>query len=179
MHRLLALVVAAMLLGCAGHVQAGTVVNGRCASTPAAALLAARSGAEPAAATIGYRVDLVRWDPLLRQSWAVIASCDHPERSPITLLTGMLAPHLSARVALTATPLYVVLPIVRAGDVVRLWRLDRFVHIEMIGTAEQNAAVGSRVRIRLPASLDRDGQVEPPQYLAGVVRGPADVEMAQ
>ena len=179
MRRLLTLVVAGLLIGSAGYLRASTVVNGRCASTPAAALLTVRPGSEAVATMSGYRVSALRWDPLLRQSWAVVASCDHPERLPRMLLTDMPAPHTPAHFTLAAARSYAVLPIVRAGDVVRLWRRDRFAHIEMLGTSEENGGVGSRVRIRLPASRDLDGQVGPTQYLAGVVRGTADVEMEQ
>jgi hypothetical protein len=152
--------------------------HGVCASTPAAALLAIKGTAGRSSAALpgaqGYRVQSVRWDSLQRRNWAVIESCDHSERPSITVPMDMPAPVLLT--ASSARP-YAIMPIVRAGDLVRLWKRDRYAHIEMIATAEENGAVGTRVRVRLTAPKDADGQSTQPQYFAGVVRGPADVEM--
>jgi hypothetical protein len=146
-----------------------------CASTPGAALLAARGSANalaPAPAH-GYRVESVRWDPLLRQNWAVIGSCDHPGWPSMTRWIDLPAP--PTRIS---TPSYAdAVPTVRAGDVVHLWKREHDAHIEMIAVAEENGAVGARVRLRLAKLRDADGEIARPQYLAGVVRGPADVEL--
>jgi flagella basal body P-ring formation protein FlgA len=67
--------------------------------------------------------------------------------------------------------------VVKAGEVVRLWKSDRNARIELIATAEENGAVGSRVRVRLTTRRETNGLTDAPQYLAGIVRGPADVEI--
>jgi hypothetical protein len=167
------------LLAAAGEsVAAMDSVSGTCASTPMAALQAAQNGTAASAPALagahGFRVASVRWDSLQRRNWAVIESCDHRDRPSVTMAMGAPAPALSTA---SLTRPYVSLPIVRAGDVVRLWKNDRLAHLEMIGIAEENGAAGARVRVRLAASKDVEGQVTQPRYFAGIVRGPADVEM--
>lgn len=192
---------AAVVLGClagaAGQARAASAVAADvCASTPAAAL--ARAGGAindarvantsapvsmPAEASVpvpaeahGYRVASVRWDSLQQQSWAVIASCDHPERPLVTMLMDLPLRAVPPHVILARA--YAVVPVVRAGDLVRLWKIDHDAHIEMVATSEENGAVGARVRVRLATSTFGDGQVTQRMYFAGIVRGPADVEMA-
>jgi hypothetical protein len=161
--------------GFAGQgVAAQGIVHGVCASTPAAALSAAKSGVSGLGETHGYRVESVRRDPLLRLSWAVIASCDHREWPSVTM--PMDAPASAPSAVSIARP-DAAMSIVRAGDIVRLWKREPYAHIEMIATSEENGAVGTRVRVRLAMPQDSDGQAMQPQYFAGVVRGPADVEM--
>ncbi|HEY0263723.1 MAG TPA: hypothetical protein VGC07_04300 [Granulicella sp.] len=164
---------AAMALG-AASVQGFALVNaaGPCALTPEAALLAAQ-GQGGAGTAQGYRVVGVRRDPLLRQGWAVVASCDHPEQSPLLLKIGSAEPVLRQ----VESTIQNMPPMIRAGEVVRLWRRESYVHIEMIATAEESGAVGSKIRLRLPVSQGLDGQVGQSQFAIGVVRGPADVEL--
>ncbi len=180
-------VVAGWWAGAAG-LRAAELEPGGCASTPAAALVAARkgfgAGASAAGETHGYRVDTVRWDPLLRQSWAVIRSCDHLAWPSFTMLADLPGPHAAASAmaagTMAGTPAdrsSAMVLIVHVGDLVRLWKSDRYARIEMTGTSEENGAVGARVRVRLVAAQAIDGRVSPTQFLAGVVRGPNDVEM--
>lgn len=148
---------------------------GLCRTTTAGALLAARSGMAPAMleANRGYRVESVRWDPFLRKAWAVIRSCEHLEQPSFTVPTELPVSGGSVMEARQVA----LLPIVRPGDLVRLWRRDGYAHIELVATSEENGTVGTRIRLRLAAKPDADGQTGQPQYLAGVVRGPADVEI--
>jgi hypothetical protein len=153
---------------------------GVCASSPTAALRAMRAGdsvfAGSEAQGHGYRVQAVRWDPLLQQSWAVIRSCDHLERPALTMRTEL--PITKPAVLSSMAGRFAGVSIVRVGDVVRLWKNESYAHIELIGTAEENGGIGTRVRVRLAASKDNDRLYgQPTQYLAGVVRGPADVEL--
>ena len=172
-----------------------TVQGGGCARTPAGAVELARGvqGGLLLSQTDGYRVQTVRWDAAQHQSWAVIQNCAHPELPSLAVLTNLPTPFAAAG-ALAAVPVSGVLPgllsvsgaiiranaavaIVKAGDLVRLWKSDANAHIELIATAEENGAAGARVRVRLVKPKDLDGQTAAPQFLAGVVRGPADVEM--
>ncbi len=156
-----------------------------CAKTPAAAIDAARAGQVTSQAT-GFRVESVRWDAAQRQTWAVIRSCDHAERPTLAMLADL--PH-DAPVALTVAgalpvaariaPLNTTAAVVHAGEAVRLWRLDGQAHIELTATAEENGPLGAKVRVRLATAKEPDGQYAAPKYVAGIVRGPADVEIEQ
>ncbi len=170
--------------------QAGGQVGG-CAGTPAGAIAAARAEQSVTALqTVGYRVESVRWDAAQRQTWAVIRSCDHAERPTLAMLADL--PHHTAAAATVPTIPASSSPqsseiarantasvLVHAGEAVRLWRADGLAHIELIATAEENGAAGAKIRLRLMTAKDNDGQTAPPRYLAGIVRGPADVEIDQ
>jgi hypothetical protein len=123
---------------------------------------------EPTLQQKGYRTTSVRWDPLLGQQWATIASCDHPERPSIALL--MSSPRATTE-EVSPTPF----PIVHAGDLVRLWKQENDLRIEASGIAAESGATGRRIRVRLLRS-DLDGQLQE-QALFGIVRGKGDVEI--
>ena len=153
-----------------------------CAKTPVAAIEAARAGQTAAFQATGFRVESVRWDAAQRQTWAVIRSCDHAERPTLAMLTDLPRNLVGAAPSAGAMPvLGQIIPansaVVHAGEVVRLWRADAQAHIELKAMAEENGAIGAKVRLRLLTLKEPDGQYAPPQYLAGIVRGPADVEM--
>ena len=167
-----------------------TVQGGGCARTLAGAIELAKGvpGALLLSQKDGFRVRSVRWDAAQRQSWAVIESCQHPELPSVAILTDLppdksAAGTVSAEIASVLTNSAAIIrtnaavAIVKAGDVVRLWKSEANARIELIATAEENGSVGSRVRVRLAARRETDGQTAPPQFLAGVVRGPADVEI--
>jgi hypothetical protein len=66
-------------------------------------------------------------------------------------------------------------PVVRAGEIVQLWRQEPLLRIEVAGIAEQSGAMGERIHVRL---LHRnDGNPADEAELTGVVRGHAEVEM--
>ena len=146
-----------------------------CARTPAAAIAAAGTGLLllPTPAGKGYRVNSVRRDPVLRQSWLMIGRCDHPEWPELSFretgrtLRGPAAPSGEARSA--------DLPVVRAGDVVQLWRQEDLLRIEVAGVAEENGGLGKVIRVRLRRRNTDDQSAE--EQFTGIVRGPADVEM--
>jgi hypothetical protein len=132
--------------------------------------------AAPALPKAGYRVASVHWDPLLRQRWAKLVSCAHPERPAIAMLMSPLKQDGPPSVAIsTARQLTTTSPVVHAGDLVRLWSQEGNLRIEASGIAEASGAPGTIVRIRLLHS-GLDGQYQE-QNLQGVVRGPHDVEM--
>ena len=160
--------------------MAGQMIAAPCASTPAAALLAAAKNV-PAVHTIvatdGYRVEEVRWDLFLRRQWAVIQRCGHTEQPSFMVRTELEAQ--SPPKSFLELRNDVALPVVQTGDLVRFWKRDGSAQIQLIATAEENGALGGRVRVRLAGLPDADGQLGQPRYFAGVVRGPADVEMGQ
>ncbi|RSL14880.1 flagellar basal body P-ring formation chaperone FlgA [Edaphobacter aggregans] len=150
------------------------VASAVCASTPAAAV----SLSETIAGQImqgedGYRVTSVRWDPLLRQGWAMVARCGHPEWPEVALPTRVS--NLLRREEGTALIEVVDRPlVVRAGDTVRLWRRENDLRIEVAAIAEESGGLGKSIRVRL-MHAGVDGQ--PERQMVGVVRGPEDVEM--
>jgi hypothetical protein len=113
-----------------------------------------------------YRVSEVRWDPVLGQRWAMVASCDHPEQPAFAVQTaGAIAGRETARRKDESAP------VVRAGDVVRLWRQEDNLRIEMTAMSEENGGLGKAIRVRLVGSDAVERQ------FIGIIRGVADVEM--
>jgi hypothetical protein len=67
------------------------------------------------------------------------------------------------------------IPVVRAGDIVRLWKQEDLLRIEVAGIAEESGGLGKTIRVRLlHRSADDQGNQE---RFSGIVRGPSDVEM--
>ncbi len=65
--------------------------------------------------------------------------------------------------------------LVNAGSPVRLWMQDRMVRIEMNGVAERSARKGDRITVQVTHKDEEAGlSVE---RIAGIVRGPGEVEM--
>lgn len=156
----------------------GNCALAACAPTPAAAvgLIGGSSGASVAGDGGGFRVSAMRWDPLLRRRWAVVASCVHPEWPAVEMPLSSV----DTRVAFVGEQVQAVsflplLPIVRAGDVVQLWSQEEGVRIEVGAVAEESGTLGKTVRVRLIQRSTMGPQVE--EQFLGVVRGPRDVEM--
>ena len=143
-----------------------------CVRTPAAAIRSAGAAALPASEGKGYRVSGVRWDPVLQQSWATIVSCEHPEWPGVSLPVQEKNHASSGSAAAVREDRS---PLVRAGDIVELWRQEDLLRIEVSGVAEQNGGLGQSIRVRL---LRRNGSGQSAEeQFSGTVRGPADVEM--
>lgn len=120
----------------------------------------------------GYRVANVRWDPMMRQSWATIVNCRHPEWPGVALRISGTS-HASRGVSQQMREERS--PIVRAGDVVELWRQEDMLRIEVTGVAEQSGSLGETIRVRL---LRRQGSSQSiDEQRSGIIRGRADVEM--
>lgn len=146
-----------------------------CAGTPAAAI---KSGAmvPPVPEGSGYRMTAVRWDPVLRQSWATIVSCGHPEWPGFSLRVGETNMNAASR-GLTAQPRDehdLDVPVVHAGDVVHLWWQEDVVRIEVTGVAEESGGLGKMIRVRLLRQNTADQSIE--EEFTGIVRGRSDVE---
>ncbi len=128
----------------------------------------------------GYRVREVRWDPVLRQRWAVLESVDHPERPYRAELTETSAAQVEAesqRAAealsgSTLTPAAAM--VIHAGDQVTVWRSEPNLRMQMAAVADGNAAVGDRVTLRVKGA-GVNGEAGFP--VTGIVRGPGSVEM--
>jgi Chaperone for flagella basal body P-ring formation len=146
-----------------------------CHSTPRTAIdaVATKPPSSPALESSGYRVTSVQLDSVLGGKWAVIANCGHPEWPALALPTnGAIQPQELGR---SLTEVVRAAPVVRAGELVRLWRQESLLRIEVDGISEESGALGTTVRVRL-LRKNLDDQSKPQQF-TGVVRGPSDVEM--
>jgi len=125
------------------------------------------------ASAAGYHVTSVHWDPVLKQRWAVVSSCDHPERPSVTV------PVVDASLPRAAQQS--LFPVVRSGDVVRLVSSEPQLRVTISAIAEENGAVGGKVHVRLlrpiAGSEDASNYAAPPVILLAVVRGPHEVEV--
>ncbi|MDW5266495.1 MULTISPECIES: flagella basal body P-ring formation protein FlgA [Acidobacteriaceae] len=154
--------------------QSATAFAAACAETPAAAMRLAGAKAAPSSMPDdkGYRVASVRWDPVMQQSWATIVSCGHPEWPGVSLRTDETS---DAQRGLSAQARVERSPLVRAGDIVELWRQEDLLRIEVSGVAEQSGSMGETIRVRLLRRQGSNQSVE--EQFRGIVHGHADVEM--
>lgn len=159
---------------------ATSAVSAACADTPAAAA-AGLKGANalfPLKQDGGFRVQSLRWDPVLHQHWALVVSCAHPEWPAMEILSrisGGDTLSLGETEQARGESLVPLLPVVRAGDVVQLWSQEGDLRIEVAAMAEQNGGLGKTVRVRLMRRETLGPQIQEQFY--GLVRGPHDVEM--
>lgn len=146
-----------------------------CAPTPAEAVDSIGKSVETFVPGAGFRVASMRWDPLLRRRWALVASCGHPEWPAVEVPLSSLDTPAAREVQVRVEGFLPLLPVVRAGDVVQLWSQEEGVRIEVGAVAEESGALGKSVRVRLIRRSTLGQQVE--EQFLGVVRGPHDVEM--
>jgi hypothetical protein len=148
-----------------------------CYSTPDMAVDAITSSQlSRASDSRGYRVVKIQSDPILGKSWAMIASCGHPEwparALPTTVTSQGRAP---GAVELLLAKSAKAVPVVRAGDVVRVWRQESLLRIEVAGVSEENGDLGQTIRVRLLRRNNDDQSVQ--EQFSGIVRGPSNVEI--
>jgi Chaperone for flagella basal body P-ring formation len=157
-----------LMAGCGGYAKAATYPAMPCVSLSEIAADSLRSSAlSPLAARSGsYRVSEIRWDPVLGQRWAMFANCEHPEQPAFAVLTKEAMTEMSSARRKDDSA-----PVVRAGDVVRLWRQEDNLRIEMTAMSEESGGLGKAIRVRLVGGDSSERQ------FVGIVRGVADVEM--
>lgn len=152
--------------------------QGACYSAPQAAIDAVikDSPSAPTLAGDGYRVTKIQSDPVLGRKWAMIANCRHPEW-PVLVLPAPGAHSLKApqQVERGLSQSSDAALLVRAGDLVRLWRQETFLRIEVAGVSEESGSLGKTIRVRLLHGNTDDQSI--PQQFLGVVRGPSNVEI--
>jgi hypothetical protein len=119
----------------------------------------------------GYRLILVRWDPVLQKQWATLRDCEHPERPALTVTSNRTIPSLPAASTRPAEGRMLV----HAGDLVRLWKEEEESRIEIMAISEDNGRAGSVVRLHSKST--RLGTER--QKILGVVRGISEVEIAR
>lgn len=148
-----------------------------CYSTPRSAVdaLASNSSVSRDSANAGYRVSGIKSDPVLGLRWAMIARCDHPEWPAVALSTNTTRSMPAHQSEQSSTSNIGAGPLVRAGEIVRLWTQESLMRIEVVGVSEENGGLGKTIRVRL-LRRSTDGQSIPEQF-SGIVRGPSDVEI--
>lgn len=115
----------------------------------------------------------IQADPILGKRWAMMVDTDHPEWPAFALpLQGCDTP---ARPQQISPSNIQASPMVHAGQIVRLWRQESFLHIEVAAISEENGRLGQRIRVRL-SQMDPQSSASPEQ-ITGLVRGPANVEL--
>ncbi len=119
----------------------------------------------------GYQVKRIESDPVLRQKWAMVIRCGHPDW-PVLAIPANGASSIAATSATEGvrTP-----PMVRVGDMVRLWRQESLLRIEVSGVAEESGGLGSTIRVRLATRDTSEQSVQ--ERSSGVIRGPWSVEI--
>lgn len=154
-----------------------TVSHAQCLPTPVAAASSATSASLPTAVGgSGFRVASTHWDPVLRQRWVLVESCDHPAWPALEMpVPTVEKPQRIVERDMVSLQLKAAPPVVRAGDTVQLWSVEGNLRIEVAAVAEESGAVGATVRVRLMQRQTFGGQRE--TEFEGVVRGPRSVEM--
>ena len=126
----------------------------------------------------GYRATGVLWDALLKKRWVQLVDCRHPEWPAISMILDP-EQEISRKVQGERPAINVRKPstelLVHMGDVVRLWRQEETVRIELRGVAEEGGPVGTRIRVRLLSGFGEKNGAR--QHVLGVVRGSDDVEL--
>jgi hypothetical protein len=149
-----------------------------CYATPRAAFdaVVTSSSLSPTLENSGYRVTRIQSDPVLGLRWAMIVSCGHPEWPALALpAKGAISTKASQEVDRSLTESVKTAPVIRAGDIVRLWRQESLLRIEVAGVSEESGGLGNTIRVRL-LNGNTDNQLIPEQF-SGVVRGPSNVEI--
>jgi hypothetical protein len=150
-----------------------------CYRTPRAAIDSVKRGSSiaPISGDGGYRVMSIQSDIVLRHRWAWIASCNHPEwpASAVQIAEPRSESLPSLQTQQTSLSNSRAVPMVRAGDLVLLWKQEDLLRIEIAGVSEESGGLGNTIRVRL-LHRNTDDQAMQEQF-SGIVRGPSDVEM--
>jgi flagella basal body P-ring formation protein FlgA len=104
----------------------------------------------------------------------MVIRCDHPEwpAVAIPLRDPILPLRLREQERAKDIPGSVV---IRAGEIVRLWRQETSLRIEVAGISEGNGGLGDQIKVRLLRRNTDDQSIG--EQFSGIVRGPSDVEM--
>ncbi len=158
-------------------VSANLSAQSTCYKTPRSAIdsLQANSSVSAASESSGYRVAGIQSDPVLGQRWVTISSCSHPEWPAVALQAGTTSVAAAIEGKHSSVEGVRQTPVIRAGDIVRLWRQEDLLRIEVAGVSEASAGLGQTVRVRLLRRSSDDQSI--PEQFSGIVRGPSNVEI--
>lgn len=153
-----------------------------CSATPVLTINVARGASDVPRRSEGYRLEAVRWDPLLSQRWAIISFCGRPDLPKLMLPMQNATNSVGSAHGGRSITLF---PVIHAGDMVQILSQEEFLRIELTGVAEENGVVGERVRVHLsrPAmtgfSPVLTGFDNGNRSMLAVIRGPHMVEVAR
>jgi flagella basal body P-ring formation protein FlgA len=106
----------------------------------------------------------------------MIVSCGHPEWPAFAFpANGAISIKTLQEGDRSLTESVKTAPVVRAGDIVRLWRQESLLRIEVAGVSEESGGLGNTIRVRLLRRNPDDQSI--PEQFSGVVRGPSNVEI--
>jgi hypothetical protein len=126
--------------------------------------------------TSRYHMLRIQSDPILGKKWAMMVNSDHPEWPAFALpLQGCEKVNASQQPQQTSSSNIQAPPMVHAGDIVRVWRQERFLRLEVAAISEENGRLGQRIQVRL-SQIDPQSSASPEQ-ISGLVRGPSSVEL--
>lgn len=155
-----------------------------CAATPEAAAKAAMGVSISALPSgIGFRVEDVEVDPVLRRAWVRVRRCDAPEQPAV--LVPMYAPVKSPGNTVSVPMMPILLkpniaearqPLVHAGDRVHAVFVSATTHMELQAQAMQAGSEGQTISliVKRPAGTIAN---EPEQRIHGKVRADGMVEV--
>jgi hypothetical protein len=155
-----------------------------CAATPEAAAKAAMGASMVASPSgVGFWVEDIEVDPVLRRAWVRVRRCDAPERPAV--LVPMSALVKSSESIIKAPMMPIVLkpqvadvgqPLIHAGDHVRAVFVSATTHMELQTQALQSGSEGQIIAllVKRPAGTVAD---EPEQRIHGTVRAVGVVEV--
>jgi hypothetical protein len=114
-------------------------------------------------------VDHYVTDALLHRRWAVLVDCAHPDRPWILRDIQWKSESLvSAHEQSHSSKMGRIVPLVRAGTKVQLWRMSDGASIHLSGTAIEAGVTGQTIHVRTG---------ERNTVLEGKVRGPGSIEL--
>ncbi|HEY9138465.1 MAG TPA: hypothetical protein VIM67_09345 [Terriglobus sp.] len=154
-----------------------------CAATPEAAAKAAMGASMVASPSgVGFRVEDIEVDPVLRRAWVRVRRCDAPERPAVLvpIYAPMRNPESTVRAAtpgvLKPNVVEARQPLVHAGDRVRAVFVSRTTHMELQVQALQSGSEGQTILllVKRPAGTVAD---EPERRIHGKVRADGIVEV--
>jgi len=130
----------------------------------------------PALKNGGYKVTKIELDSVLRQKWAIISNCLHPEWPEFALpVAGEMSIDRIQETAISSVKNAKAPPVVHAGDIVQLWSQENSLRIDTPGVSEESGGLGEVIRVRL---LHRNSEDQfATEHLLGIVRGSSNVEI--
>lgn len=121
-----------------------------------------------------YKLAYIRRDAILHETWGIYRSCSYPTQ-PARILR--LTATDEEQLRLLAIPI----PVIHAGEKVRLQNSEENLRMQLVGVAEQTGSIGERIRVHLQTgdsvSGANEAKVRWGAKLTAVVVGPHEAEI--
>ncbi|WP_213803436.1 flagella basal body P-ring formation protein FlgA [Granulicella sp. dw_53] len=137
-----------------------------------------RNSGQTKSPDLGRHSVAISEDQVLGTKWKIVVDCDHPEW-PAHMVKISNGPSSTKQMpnTLQGNPAIADLPIVRAGEKVKLWKKNDMVRIETFGFAQESGRKGERIKIR-PEKDSAVGQ-NSAFFLLGIVQEHGAVEILE